>query len=137
MNKKELLRSNIDGLKVKNESSAKKAIRYERAWKLGQGLIAVIGILTPLIVVYRKDSFLPQQFWIVWCIATPLLTTLMSFLLSYFDWQGLAGMNGKFSTLSSNLIERAEYKLAFTNDENAEEFHDWLYNELQKIESII
>ena len=137
MNKIDLLKSNIDALKIKNEASGKKAIQYDRTWKLCQGSIALIGILTPLIVVYRKDSFLPQQFWIAWCIITPLLTTLMSFLLSYFDWQGLADKHGKFSMLSSNLIERAENKIAFATEDNLENIQDWLFQERQKIEAIV
>lgn len=137
MNKIDLLKNNIDALKIKSENSVKKAIRYDRAWKLCQGSIALIGILTPLIVVYRKDSFLPQQFWVAWCIATPLLTSLMSFLLSYFDWQGLADKHGKFSSLTSNLIERAENKLAFATDDGLEQIVDWLYDEQLKIETIM
>lgn len=137
MEKKEVVRKSIESLKLKREHSMNKANQYDLAWKVCQGFIGLMGILTPLIVVYRKESFLPQQFWVVWCIITPLLTSLLSFLLSYFDWQGRAGMHGKFSTLSSNLIERAENKIAFATEDNLESIQDWLYQEQQKIEAIV
>ena len=137
MNKHDFIKSTIDTLKMKCESSSQKAWKYDLTWKVCQGFITLIGILTPLIVVYRKDSFLPQQFWVAWCIATPLITAVVSFLLSYFDWQGLASEYSKHASLTSNLIERAENKLAFASEESYEIFQEWLYEEKQKIEAII
>lgn len=137
MDKYTYIKNSIEQLAEQKEYSAKKARRYDIAWKTCQGLIALIGIITPLIVIYRKDSIFPQQFWVAWCIATPLLTSILSFLLTYFDWQGLSHDYSKSSALLSNLVERAENKLAFTEESRMQEFQDWLYEEKQRIEVVV
>ena len=127
----------IDDLRKKAASNAATARRLNLFWKVSQAIIFIIGIATPMIVTYRKSSFFPQQFWVMWCMITPLLTTIISFAMSYFDWQGNSTQLSKHATLLENLAERAQTKSTYLQPSDYQNFQDWIFDEKQKINALL
>ena len=137
MSPQEIIQNQMLQLKERETDRQKNSVKYQRYWKICQLLIGITGILTPLIVIYRKDSFFPQEFWVMWCTAMPVITTLASFAITYFDWQGLSNVYAKDASLTRNLIERAESKFMMISEGDYVGFHDWLIGEKQRIDEVL
>lgn len=91
--------------------------RYESAergwrnrWILLEGIILLIGLLTPLIVVYRKSGLYPTEFWVWWCTLTPPVAAVCAILMR------TTGVQDKCLT-NRRRIRRVQYLLNQSNVE--------------------
>jgi hypothetical protein len=98
--------------------------RYEAAerswrnkWIILEGLILIIGLLTPLIVIYRKSGFYPTEFWVWWCMITPLLAAACTILMRTTGVQDKCLTNRRRIKRIQHMLNQSEIEIPICKDE--------------------
>lgn len=111
----------------------------ERLYRIqitAQVTIYAISMLTPLIVIFRKSDFFPSQFWVVWCIITPLLTGILMGVLQFGSIPEKVKLNKRKAIKLSNLSEYIALERPHcTTEEKAGEVYRQAFKEMQNVES--
>ena len=99
--------------------------RYEAAerswrnkWIVLEGIILVIGLLTPLIVVYRKSGLYPMEFWVWWCTLTPPLAAACAIVMRTTGVQDKCLTNRRRTRRIQHMLHQSEIEIPICKDEN-------------------
>lgn len=114
----------------------KKGENLHRIQLVLQATIYCISLLTPLIVIFRKSDLYPPQFWVVWCIATPLLSGVLMGILQFASVPDKAKLYKRKYVKLSNLKEYLELEKPHCHtEEKAGEVYRQVFKEMQSAES--
>ena len=98
--------------------------RYETAegtwrfrWIVLEGIVLLIGLLTPVIVIFRKSGLYPVEFWVWWCIITPLLVAGCVIIMRVTGVQDKCLTNRRRIRRVSHLLRQSEVEIPLTKDE--------------------
>lgn len=123
-------------LPTKVATFRKESERLYRIQISAQVIIYAISMLTPLIVIFRKSDLYPPQFWVVWCIVTPLLTGILMGMLQFGSIPEKVKLNKRKAVKLGNLSEYLALERPHcTTDEKAGEVYRLAFKEMQTVES--
>jgi hypothetical protein len=116
--------------------------RYEAAerswrnrWIVLEGIILTIGLLTPLIVVYRKSGLYPTEFWVWWCTITPPLAAACAIVMRVSGVQDKCLTNRRRVRRVQYLLHQSDIEIPATQtEEKATALLRTWNNELSKID---
>jgi hypothetical protein len=108
--------------------------RYRNIWVALEGAILAVGLLTPIIVTYRKSGLYPVEFWVWWCTLTPLLTAGCTVALRTTSVQDKCQANRRRIKKMLNLLSQVNTEIpACPDDERAAQLLRSWHNEARKI----
>jgi hypothetical protein len=94
-----------------------------------------MGIITPIIVIFRQKEIFPPSFWVVWCIITPPLTAIISFLATHFEVKEKANRFGKMEKTMRLLLDKAKVRFANTkSEEEKTKLYEYIIEKIHRIE---
>lgn len=108
---------------------------WRHRWILLEGIILGIGLLTPLIVIYRKSGLYPTEFWVWWCLLTPPIAATCAILMRVTGVQDQCLTNRRRIRRVRHLMGQMEVEIPLCQNENEANnlYRDWS-NENSKIE---
>jgi hypothetical protein len=96
--------------------------REERLWRQYwialEGVILLIGLVTPLIVAYRKSGLYPLEFWVWWCTLTPPLAALAAILMRVTGVQDKTSTRRRQIKRMQHLLAQVSLELPLCRDED-------------------
>jgi hypothetical protein len=116
--------------------------RYEAAerswrnrWIILEGVILAIGLLTPLIVVFRKSGLYPTEFWVWWCTLTPPVAAACAILMRTSGVQDKCLTNRRRTRRVQFLLNQSNVEIPACTDEKqaTQLLREW-NTELSKID---
>ena len=116
--------------------------RYEAAerswrnrWIMLEGVILLIGLLTPLIVVYRKSGLYPTEFWVWWCTLTPPIAAACAIIMRTSGVQDKCLTNRRRIRRVQHILGQSDIEIPIvkTEEEANKLLRSW-NTELSKIE---
>lgn len=103
-------------------------------WIVLEGIVLLIGLLTPVIVIFRKSGLYPLEFWVWWCIVTPLLVSACVIIMRVTGVQDKCLTNRRRIRRVSHLLRQSEVEIPLADEAKSKELLRAWNEELSKIE---
>lgn len=91
---------------------------WRNRWIILEGVILAIGLLTPLIVVYRKSGLYPTEFWVWWCTLTPPVAAACAILMRTSGVQDKCLTNRRRVRRVQFLLQQSEVEIPLCQNED-------------------
>jgi hypothetical protein len=109
---------------------------WRNRWILLEGIILAIGLLTPLIVAYRKSGLYPTEFWVWWCTLTPPIAAACAIAMRLTGVQEKCSTDRRRVRRVRHLLQQSDVEIPLCKDEQQAEklLRAWT-TDLSKIEN--
>ncbi len=130
-----VIEQQFSSIEAKIEACQVAAQKYTRYTNIVQGFVLFMGIITPIIVIFRKSELFPISFWVIWCTVTPPITAIISFLATHYGIKEKANNFAKMEKTFGLLVEKGKLRLATAkSEEDKTKLYEYIIEKRHRIE---